>query len=111
MKLWDPRKPGSATTFYGHKDEVFDIAFNSTGTKLASVSADGTGRIYNVADHTTHRVLNGHGKSVSKVTFNGQGTKLLTASEDTTCRLWDVEEGTELQVLKGMIFYNKNFRS
>lgn len=83
---------------------MFDIAFNSTGTKLASVSADGTGRIYNVADHTTHRVLNGHAKSVSKVTFNGQGTKLLTASEDTTCRLWDVEEGTELQVLKGKFF-------
>ena len=52
-KLWDPRKPGSAVTFYGHKDEVFDIAFNSTGTKQASVSADGTGRIYNVADSAT----------------------------------------------------------
>jgi dynein assembly factor with WDR repeat domains 1 len=55
----------------GHTDEVFDIAFNSTGTKLASVSADGTGRVYNVVDNSTQVVLVGHTASISKVRFNG----------------------------------------
>jgi len=83
-------------TFSDHTDEVFDIDFNKTGTKLASVSADGTGRIYNVLDNTCCATLTGHTKSISKVRFNGQGTKVVTASEDSTCRLWDVESGKEL---------------
>lgn len=63
---------------------------------MASVSADGTGRVYNVIDSTTQVVLVGHTASISKIRFNSQGTKLLTASEDSTARLWDVETGEEL---------------
>jgi dynein assembly factor with WDR repeat domains 1 len=36
--------------FSGHNDEVLDISFNSTGTKLATASADSTCKIYNVAE-------------------------------------------------------------
>ena len=35
-------------TLGGHNDEVLDICFNSTGTRLVTVSADATGRVYNV---------------------------------------------------------------
>lgn len=37
-------------TFEEHTDEVLDIAFNPTGTLLASVSADGEGWVYTVSD-------------------------------------------------------------
>ena len=38
-KLWDIRKPNkSLTTFMGHSDEILDVSFNLTGTKLASAS-------------------------------------------------------------------------
>lgn len=36
--------------FSGHSDEVLDLNFNATGTKLASSSADGTAKVYNVAE-------------------------------------------------------------
>lgn len=36
--------------FEGHSDEVLDLAFNSTGTRLATASADSTCKIYNVAE-------------------------------------------------------------
>ena len=36
-------------TFEGHTADVLDIAFNATGTKLATASADSTARVYNVA--------------------------------------------------------------
>lgn len=36
--------------FSGHTDEVLDIAFNSTGTKLATASADSTCKVYSVAE-------------------------------------------------------------
>lgn len=35
--------------FEGHSDEVLDLAFNSTGTKLATASVDSTCKVYNVA--------------------------------------------------------------
>ena len=35
-------------TFRGHTDEVLDACFNSTGNKLATASADGLARVYNV---------------------------------------------------------------
>jgi dynein assembly factor with WDR repeat domains 1 len=35
-------------TFRGHNDEVLDACFNSTGNRLATASADGVARIYNV---------------------------------------------------------------
>ncbi len=37
-------------TFSGHNDEVLDISFNSTGTKLATASADSTCKVYSVAE-------------------------------------------------------------
>jgi dynein assembly factor with WDR repeat domains 1 len=35
-------------TFRGHNDEVLDVSFSNTGNKLATASADGNGRVYNV---------------------------------------------------------------
>jgi dynein assembly factor with WDR repeat domains 1 len=32
----------------GAQDEVLDICFNSTGTKIVTASADGKARLYNV---------------------------------------------------------------
>lgn len=40
-------------------DEVLDIAFNTTGTRLATASADGTARIYNVYDSACIAILQG----------------------------------------------------
>ena len=48
-KLWDVRKGTCVQTFGGHDADVLDISFNSTGTKLATASADSTAKIYSVA--------------------------------------------------------------
>jgi dynein assembly factor with WDR repeat domains 1 len=47
--LWDVRGGKCLKTFEGHTDEVLDIAFNSTGSKLATASADSTAKIYSVS--------------------------------------------------------------
>jgi dynein assembly factor with WDR repeat domains 1 len=44
------RKGTCVKVFSGHTDEVLDLNFNSTGTKLASASADGTCKVYNVSE-------------------------------------------------------------
>lgn len=77
----------------GHTDEVLDICFNSTGTRLVTASADGTARLYNVGNGLCLAVLKGHEGEISKALFNPQGTKILTAGNDGTARLWDSESG------------------
>jgi dynein assembly factor with WDR repeat domains 1 len=46
--LWDVASGKPIETFRGHNDEVLDACFNNTGSKLATASADGNGRVYNV---------------------------------------------------------------
>lgn len=54
----------------GHVDEVLDIAFNSTGTRLVTASADSTARVYNVHNGACMSLLTGHEGEISKVSFN-----------------------------------------
>lgn len=47
-------------SFHDHSDEVLDIAFNNTGTLLASVGADNEGRVYSVSEAKNISALVGH---------------------------------------------------
>ena len=40
-KLWDPRTGQVIATLRAHEDEVLDVAFDYSGMKLATASADG----------------------------------------------------------------------
>jgi dynein assembly factor with WDR repeat domains 1 len=45
VKLWDVKQGQCICSMEDHTDEVLDVCFNSTGSKLCSVSSDNTGRI------------------------------------------------------------------
>lgn len=47
-------------TLRGHVDEVLDICFNSTGTRLVTASADSTARVYNVHTGACIGILTGN---------------------------------------------------
>lgn len=68
---------------------------------MATASADGNGRVYNVFTGACTAILLGHEGEISKICFNPQGSKVMTASSDRTCRLWSVDTGAELQRLEG----------
>ncbi len=57
--MWDIGSGKCIETFRGHVDEVLDISFNSTGTKLITASADGTARVYNVMNGACTAILTG----------------------------------------------------
>ena len=78
-------------TFKGHNDEVLDATFNNTGNKLATASADGLARVYNVFTGACTALFEGHENEISKIQFNPQGNKIITASSDKTCRVWNTE--------------------
>ena len=47
-------------TFTGHSNWVISVAFNSTGTILASGSRDNTIKLWNVESQTEITTLTGH---------------------------------------------------
>lgn len=60
-KLWDLRNTSkSMVTFIGHSDEILDVTFNLTGTKIASASSDGTAKIYDAKTFQTESTLTGN---------------------------------------------------
>ena len=58
-KIWDIGSGKCVETLRGHVDEVLDICFNATGTRLVTASADGTARFYNVHTGACIGILTG----------------------------------------------------
>eukprot|EP00501_MAST-03F_sp_TOSAG23-6_P000877 GSMAST32.ASY1.ANO1.913.1 assembled CDS len=69
-------------TLRGHNDEILDVCFNETGSKLVTASADGTSRVYNSMTGACQAILIGHEGEISK------GDTVITGSKDNTCRIW-----------------------
>jgi len=89
-----------ATQLTGHIAGVIGVAFSPDGKLLASVSADETLRLWDVATGKQHgEPLTGHTDLVSAVAFSPDGKLLASASADQTVRLWDVEVESEVESL------------
>jgi WD40 repeat protein len=69
---------------------VDSVAFSHDGKTLATGSADGTVRLWDVASHQPITTLTGHTGAVTSVAFSPDGTTLATGGADGIVRLWNV---------------------
>jgi len=80
-----------AGTFAGHRLGVNSVALSPDGRTLATASADGTVRLWNVARRTPlGQPLSGHRAAVWSVAFSPDGRTLASAGADGTVILWNV---------------------
>ncbi len=85
----------------GHTGEVRAVAFSPDGALVATASADGTARVWDVAAGTARVTLQGHDSGVLGVVFSPDGALVATGSQDGTARVWDVAAGTARVTLQG----------
>lgn len=83
-------------TLKGHSNNVRSAIFSPDGTKIASISYDGTARIWNSTNgKQIGPALGGHSDSIRSVAFSTDGRLLVTASENEL-KVWDVNQYLQL---------------
>jgi WD40 repeat protein len=91
---WDNLESGytySATrlaTLVGHSHEISSVAFNPTGTLLATCGNEGTVKLWDTSSHECAATLEMHGNR-NVVAFDPMGTLLATGGNYDAVSVWD----------------------
>ena len=103
VELMDATKRESITTFRHTEGNIhtnWSVAFSPDGTLLASGSANGTIKVWNVNTKEEVDTLEGHTNRIFSVDFSADGTLLASGAQDNTVRLWNVTTGTPVATLE-----------
>ena len=102
ITLWTVENGEKLQTLSGHKGIIHDIAFNSTGEFLASVSfQEKIGYLWETKTGKILRNFAGHNEGILKVIFSYDSKQLATSSMDKSIRIWNVDSGQPLRLLRG----------
>lgn len=85
----DTSTKNSFPTSCEHQAIIYSVAWNPTGTILATGSEDGIILIWNTEDFEPSDRLEGHTDIVTTVSWNSEGDKLVSGSLDGTLRIWE----------------------
>jgi WD40 repeat protein len=96
VELWDASAEKSVGRLVGHKELIESIVFSADGQLLATGSADGTARLWDLANLSERFVLRAHRDGVRHVAFLLDDKSVATASADGTVKIWQVATGRQL---------------
>jgi WD40 repeat protein len=91
---------------FGHPNLVDAVAFNSTGTLLATGCHDGNFRIWDVAKGQAVQTIPAHivmnqPSPIYSIAWSPDDKQLLTASYDRSMKLWNAADGKLIREFKG----------
>lgn len=104
--------PNSSIVLSGHKDCVRTVAWNITGTRLASGSTDKTIRVWNPEKPEVRYSIQfkGHLQTVDQLCWDPTNSdRLASASPDKTVRFWDYR-GTLIPILGSILKLGEKLR-
>lgn len=100
IALWDGKSRRRLRALSGHEDVVSMLTFSRDSRRLASASADGTARIFDLESGAV-RVLRDHTATVYAAAFSPDGERVATACLDSVVRLFDATTGRLVLELRG----------
>ena len=103
IDIWDYEYGKSDKIFKGHGGKVMCVAFSPDGKLLASGSAAGFLRLWDM-DHKSGRTkdrIKAHENKINFIAYSPNGEVLASASEDYTIKLWNGLSGDALRTLGG----------
>jgi eukaryotic-like serine/threonine-protein kinase len=90
------RNPPEGTvfsTYRGHTNSVYAVAWSPDGSRIASGSADGIVQVWNAADSSHSYTYTGHTNSVYAVAWSPNGSRIASGSADRTVQVWVAADG------------------
>jgi WD40 repeat protein len=84
-----------------HTGSVLALAIDSSGTLLASGSADASVKLWSFPGGTLLHTLSGHRQAVVSLAIAPDGTLLASGSKDNTIKLWSLPDGALITTLSG----------
>jgi WD40 repeat protein len=111
VKVWNMTasggRPPSVREADGHRAPILllqgrRVCWSPDGTRLATVSEEGTTKIWDALDGRPRLHLQGkHRSAVRALSWSPDSRQLVTASADGTAIVWDPARGQELTTLRG----------
>eukprot|EP00933_Yihiella_yeosuensis_P054491 TRINITY_DN5295_c0_g2_i9.p1 TRINITY_DN5295_c0_g2~~TRINITY_DN5295_c0_g2_i9.p1 ORF type:complete len:396 (+),score=54.24 TRINITY_DN5295_c0_g2_i9:82-1269(+) len=99
INLWclaDPRERVPLAALYGHSDTIWRLTYSPDDSLLASTSADGTVRLWEVCTGLPVMILpRNHANWVWSLSWSADGTRLATGGSDARIMVWDALEAAE----------------
>ena len=95
LRVWNMKSGNSSSgtlslVFHGHKGSVTALAFDGTGTRLASGSKDTEIVVWDLVGEVGLFRMRGHSNAVTGLAFCASGTALISTSKDTLMKVWDL---------------------
>jgi len=91
-------------TLRGHTGGVWSLAVNGAGTRLATISQDGTAKVWDLKTRQAILTLPTHitdNLTGTGLVFTPDDAQLLTVSDHNTASLWDASTGQKIFILIG----------
>jgi WD40 repeat protein len=90
-------------TLHGHRDDVTAIAISPDSAHLASGSADGELRIWDIASGDTSLSTQAHTTTITSLAWSPDGTILASSTTDRFVKLWDTQSGELLRTIEARL--------
>jgi WD40 repeat protein len=102
VRRWDVSSGAERPGLRGHDRDVLGLAVSPEGRRLASVSSNGSVRVWDL-ESTESRELEGHRGTAALVAFSADGRSVVSAGEDGAVRVWSEDLPLEPAALRGWL--------